>query len=43
MAGLMGKVIKIALNQRAARAKSRVSALKAPLKPERVSVILGET
>jgi hypothetical protein len=41
--GAQWKVIKIALNQKAAWAKSRVSALKALLKPERVSVILGET
>ena len=38
-----GKVIKIVLNQMAAWAKSCISALKALLKPERVSVILGET
>lgn len=38
-----GKVIKIVLNQRAAWAKKRISALKGLLKPERVSDILGET
>ena len=38
-----GKVIKIVLNQKAAWAKKCVNALKALLKPERVSVILGET
>jgi hypothetical protein len=37
-----GKVIKIVLNQRAAWAKRCISALKVLLKPQRVSVILGE-
>jgi hypothetical protein len=38
-----GKVIKIALNQKAAWAKRCISALNALLKPEHVAVILGET
>jgi hypothetical protein len=38
-----GKVIKIVLNQTAAWAKRCINALNALLKPERVSVILGET
>jgi Transposase DDE domain group 1 len=38
-----GKVIKIVLNQKAAWAKRCINALNALLKPERVSVILGET